>query len=66
MILADDDDGIDLLIGAGVLVLVGVGVYKVLKAVGSYKAEQIISTPKQQPSQRTFHNPIFNGISLLR
>ena len=44
--MVDDDDGIDLLIGAGALVLVGVGVYKVLKAVGSYKTEQIISTPQ--------------------
>lgn len=44
--MADDDDGIDLLIGAGILVLVGVGVYKVLKAIGSYEADEIVSTPQ--------------------
>jgi len=44
--MTDDNDEIHSLIAAGVLVLVGVGVYKVLKTIGSYKAEQMISTPQ--------------------
>src|SRR5262245_57462343 len=44
--MTDDNDEIDLLIGAGVLLLVGVGVYKVLKTSGSYKAKEKISWPQ--------------------
>lgn len=42
--MADDDlDGGSILVGLGLLALVGVGVYKVLKSIAEYEESQLIN-----------------------
>jgi hypothetical protein len=43
MVENNDDDAIAVLIGLGVLAVVGVGVFKVLKAIAEYQPREIIN-----------------------
>jgi len=40
----NDEDALAVLLGLGVLAIVGVGVYKVLKAISGYEKNEIIDT----------------------
>lgn len=40
----DDDDVFVVLLGAGVLALIGYGVYRVLKSVGQYEAGETVTS----------------------
>jgi hypothetical protein len=40
----NDDDALSILLGLGILTLVGVGAYKVLKAIAGYEKNEVINT----------------------
>lgn len=42
----NNDDAIEILIGLGVLTVVGIGVFKVVKAMAGYRPNQTISKPQ--------------------